>query len=332
MAGNPAIVVRIAANVREFLAGTDKVEDALDDLAKESGSTADDLGRDTERMERAFRDAARDIDKSSRKAERSVREGFSDPVKEQGAEAGREVGSEFASNLGESLASGDLTGLSRDTAAGLVSGFAGIGGPIGVALAGVAATAAGLFAGITAKAQASKERIDELYGSLIDGEAAASEALKDSQARAFLESLGDSATEVLAAYEAIGVSLPDVAAALAGDESARERVAAATERATDKLFEQERAVTDSTGALDLATVAGGLYAQATSTVSSESEIATQRVLANRDAYGKLNTELDKAIEKSRIYYRLVGKAPPVPVNSAGIPTTIARPGGGRRTP
>lgn len=330
MAGQPSIVVRIASNVRDFVKGTDQVERALTDLADESGDLTREVESDTERMSRAYREAARDVDKAARKAERSVKEGFADPARESGAEAGREVGAEFASNLGESLAQGDISGLGRDTAAGLVSGFAGIGGPIGAALAGVAAVAAGVFAGITQKAELSKERIDGLYESLISGEAAASEALKDSQARAFLDQLGDSADQVLAAYEAIGVSLPDVAAALAGDEAARNRIAEATDRATDSLFAQESAAK---AAGDTFTVAGAgaeLWRQNQVGVQDETELATQQILANRDAYATLNGELDRAIAKSKTYYRLIGKAPPIPVNAQGVPLTIARPGGGQR--
>jgi hypothetical protein len=330
MAGQPSITVRIASNVRDFIKGTDQVETALEDLAKDSGDLTRDVETDTERMARAYRDAARDVDKASDKAARSVKQGFADPARESGAEAGREVGAEFASNLGESLASSDLSGLGRDTAAGLVSGFAGIGGPIGAALAGVAAIAAGVFAGITASAEGSKERIDTLYQSIIGGEAAASEALKESQAREFLTKLGDSADQVLAAYEAIGVSLPDVAAALAGDADARERIAAATDSATGSLFAQEQAAEKASGALDLGTASAGLWAQQQSDTADQTEIATRAVLANRDAYATLNTELDKAFRKSEAYYKLVGKARPVQVNAQGIPVTIARPGGGRR--
>jgi len=332
VAGNPTIVVRIASNVREFLKGTDQVERALDDLGDESGDLSREVERDTRRMEDAFRDAARSIDKSSKKAERSVREGFADPAVESGKEAGTEVGSEFASNLGESLASGDLTGLGRDTAAGLVSGFAGIGGTVGIGLAAVAASAAGLFAGITAKAEESKERVEGLFQSLIGGDAIASEALKESQALAYLESLGDGADQVLDAYERIGVSLPDVVAALSGDEAARARIAEATDKATDSLFAQEDAATQAGDALTLGAASVDLLAAANRTGRTDTELATAAVLGNRDAFQSLNTELDRAIEKSERYYRLTGNARPVQLTADGVPVSIARPGGGRRTP
>jgi hypothetical protein len=332
MAGNPTIVVRIASNVREFLKGTDQVERALDDLGDESGDLSLDVERDTRRMEDAFRDAAASIDKSSRKAERSVREGFADPAVESGKEAGSEVGAEFASNLGESLASSDLSGLGRDTAAGLVSGFASIGGPIGLVLAGVAATAAGVFAGITSAAEASKERIDELYQSLIGGDALASESLKESQALAYLDSLGSSADQVLDAYEAIGVSLPDVVAALAGDEGARQRIAEATDKATDSLFAQEDAATKAGDALTIGATSVDLFATATGDGITKTEEATVSILSNRDAYAKLAAAIDEANVKAERYYRLTGNARPIQVNAQGVPVSIARPGGGQRSP
>lgn len=310
--------------------GTDQVERALEDLADESGDLTRDVEGDTERMSRAYRDAAKDVDRASDKAARSVRKGFVDPAKESGAEAGREVGAEFASNLGESLAGGDISGLGRDTAAGLVSGFAGMGGALGPALAGVAAVFAGTFAAITAKAEESKARIEGMYEALTTGDTLASQALKESQVKAFLESLGDSADTLLDNYERLGVSLTDVAAALAGDAEARARVDDAVKAGTDSLFAQESAITVTGGKLDLAAASTDLFAQAQGTAKTETELAGAAVLANAEAYERLNTELDKAYRKTETYYRLLGRTTPTASAPEGVPLVIARPGGGNR--
>lgn len=173
MAGRSArqLVIELVADVTDFAKGTQQADTAL-------GGFVSDAEGDLDRLERASKDATGDMerhfDNLAREARRSMGRIGDDSAhdlsgaKDSFGEAGSEVGAEFASNLGESLASGDLSAMAADTAGGLVSAFAGIAGPIGVGLAGVAAVATGIFAKMQAEAQRRAETIAAITGSIFD--------------------------------------------------------------------------------------------------------------------------------------------------------------------
>lgn len=168
-----AFLVEIGADTRDFLRGTQQADRALEELATGSEADLDRMARSAkdaaDDIERAFEGAARD----SRAAFRKVGQDAGDEMRQSGVketfgEAGGEVGAEFASNLGESLASGDVTSIAKDTAGGLVSAFAGIAGPIGIGLAGVATVATSVFAKMQAEAEARTARIAAITGAIFD--------------------------------------------------------------------------------------------------------------------------------------------------------------------
>lgn len=128
-------VARFVSDLTKFR--TDPAEKELRDLGDTADTEARGIDRAFDKVSRAAADTGKEMGRAG---------------KETAKEAGTEVGAEFAQNIGSGLAAGDISTLAQDSAGGLVAAFAGIGGPIGIALAGVATVATGIFAGITASA------------------------------------------------------------------------------------------------------------------------------------------------------------------------------------
>lgn len=219
MARDPSIVVRFASNVRDFIKGTDQVEAALEDLADESGDLARDVERDADRMARAYKDAARKADRAGDQLER----GFGRKARKVGADAGKETGTEFAQNLGESLSSGNLEDLATDTAGGLVASF-GPAGPIGVALAGLAAVGALQFGKMKAEAAKLKEQVDAVWGALWDEGRKAALAEAKKQVEQFFRDQGEQADDVVRSLTNAGIAYEDLVKAAQGDPKALRKV------------------------------------------------------------------------------------------------------------
>lgn len=175
-------LVEIGADVKDFVRGTQEADRELADLATDA---ATDLGKietaakeAADGMERAFDKAASDSRASFKKiSDNAGRDLASGDTKQTFGEAGSEVGAEFAQNLGESMASNDLASIAKDTAGGLVSAFQGLGGPIGLGLAGIATAATGIFATIQKEAEAKAARIAAVTGAIFDE---LSEGMQDS--------------------------------------------------------------------------------------------------------------------------------------------------------
>lgn len=144
MAGPRDLVVRFLADVQGFLRGTDQVEDALRDTARQQDQLADSGEDSARRLAQAYDRAADKISRDARDARRDVKRAYAD--------TGKEAGQEFAQNLGESVSSGDVGGLLSGTAGGLAATF-GATGPIGLALAGLSAVAVGVFSAMQKQAE-----------------------------------------------------------------------------------------------------------------------------------------------------------------------------------
>jgi hypothetical protein len=161
-----ALVVELVADAKDFVKGTQQADDALEKFVTGADQDLDGLARDTDRatdkMGRSFDNLAREAKRSFDKVERSADDAADNLGKESFGEAGKESGSEFASNLGESISSGDYSALGRDTAAGLVSGFAAMPG-LGPALAVVAAGAAALFGNIVKEAERRAAQVSSAF-------------------------------------------------------------------------------------------------------------------------------------------------------------------------
>lgn len=149
------LVVRFVSDVREFLKGTDKVEDALKDTARDLDKVAD-AGEDSARdLARAYDRAADKIKRDTRDATRSV--------KDDVADTGREAGAEFAANMGESISSGDWSSVANDTAGGLSAALL-TAGPVGM-VAGAAVALGGIF---LARFQAEAAKVKQLAASTFE--------------------------------------------------------------------------------------------------------------------------------------------------------------------
>jgi hypothetical protein len=150
-------VVRFLADVQGFLRGTDQVEEALRDTARQQDAAAD-AGEDAaRRLATAYDRAGDKIKREARETHRSVRDGFAD--------SGREAGAEFTQNLGQSISSGDLSSIATDTAGGLAATF-GMAGPIGIAFAALATGASLVFQQIQAQAEAMREAVKSEFDAM----------------------------------------------------------------------------------------------------------------------------------------------------------------------
>lgn len=208
-----ALVVQLVADVKDFVKGTQKADDALGDFVRDADRDLDKLERQskdaadgmerafdgvsfdklatesktaTEKMGRNFDNLAREAKQSFDKIEREA-----DGSTAAFGEAGKESGSEFASNLSESLSSGDFTALGTDTAAGLVAGFSSMPG-LGAALAPLAAGAALVFGSIVKEAERRAAQVSAAF------ERAAASSLEQldltergSAFKTFIEQLGE---------------------------------------------------------------------------------------------------------------------------------------------
>lgn len=297
MAGNPSIVVRIAANVRDFLAGTNQVEDALDDLATESGDLARDVEQDTDRMVRAFRDAGRKIDTTTRDAGRDAKENLGD--------TGREIGSETAANIAEGIGSGKVD--VRDALLGTIGGIVPALSPAfaGIALAGGTAVAA-MLAKIDAQKEKAKAAGVAFFDAYRDGLIESSEreglliaALGAEDYQDALIRIGDIARESGVPVEELVEALTTGRKSFAVTE-ALERAARAAER-TDKALNRP-----------------GVGRGRSEEVKAAVKIA--------EAYERTANALDRAVEARKTLAQ-------VPTSGFRLPaSTPTRPGGGQRTP
>jgi hypothetical protein len=156
MASKPRdLVVRFVSDVREFVKGTDKIDDALRDTAR-------DLDRVAEAGEDSARDLARAYDRAADKIKRDTRDATRN-VKADVADTGKEAGAEFASNMGEAISSGDWSSVANDTAGGLSAALL-TAGPVG-AVAGAAVALGGIF---LARFQADAAKVKALAAATFD--------------------------------------------------------------------------------------------------------------------------------------------------------------------
>jgi hypothetical protein len=198
------VVVRFLADTRDFLRGTDNVEDAFRDMARGEDRVADEAEDSARRIARAYDKAADKVRRDSKGASKATREAYAD--------AGREAGDEFAQNLGESLSSGDVSGLLSGTIGGLVGTF-GKGGPLALALGALGAVGVGVFQAIAAQAEQAAAAAQQAFDDIRDG---ATDAAK---VDAFLTDRFGSTVkgwEAIARYsEASGTSVEAIADAIA---------------------------------------------------------------------------------------------------------------------
>lgn len=153
------IVIAFAANVRDWLRGTNDVERSLEEISDDLKAAGD----DADKFERDFTDAMRDAERAADKAGDNISRDFQTKTAGGFGDAGKEASQEFKQNLGESLASGDIDSIVQDTLGGLVSGLS---GPLAAGAAALAALATLAFASVRKEAEELKEFTEALAGSL----------------------------------------------------------------------------------------------------------------------------------------------------------------------
>lgn len=206
------VVVRFLADTRDFLRGGDSVERAYRDMAREADRTADKGEDSARRLARAYERAGDRVKAENKQVSKNTREAY--------ATAGDEAGSEFAQNLGEAVSSGDVSGLLSGTVGGLVGTF-GAGGPIALALGGLAAIGVGVFGAMSKAAEDAANAAQTAFDQLHEG------ATREAKLNAVLEDRFGSTLkgwEQIQRYaDASGVSVEAIADAMVtGGEPARQ--------------------------------------------------------------------------------------------------------------
>lgn len=186
------IGVPFVADVSGFLAGTGKVEgalddviDSLDDVARQGQRTEDVVSRSltgigteatdsSDKMEREFKTAFDQVERDSKASGKRIGTNIDTGLNGVDGKANRkqaagEIGSEFAQNIGEGISSGKVgVAGALDTVLGTVGGVLPALGPVG-AVAGIGALVIGsVIAGLNANAEAAKAKAKEIGSALYD--------------------------------------------------------------------------------------------------------------------------------------------------------------------
>lgn len=305
---NP-IKIKWLSDDADAVRGNKAVKDSLKDVA----DGADDVGDD---ITKAFRDAAREAGWSGEKIEdaldevaRTADDTADDVVRSQRrmGERSQEVGQEIRQNLGEGIANaarGDFEALSDTIGDTLGGAVAGIGG-IGFAAAG-AAGALGLgaivavFQSINAEAEATEERVQQMYDRLAESGAAYLSRAN------IAEAIGElSQEDVLKGIERatqLQVDQSLVLNAMVGDSQA---LAVIYAELAERKAQEVQAIRDSGASLEDQAVkidaANTKYAEQTEflrQIQTETEIASSRWTAVSDAIKLANGDvsvLDKSL-------------------------------------
>jgi hypothetical protein len=299
------IEVGIASETKAFRQGVqsgiiDPLEDAadkLDDLGKSKGPEK--LEDELEQAQKATKNLGREVDRTADDIERDFRDSYrkagqsSDDFHDKAAENVENFKSEAIQNLSEVASSfdGDLSDMA-DGVQGLTGGLAAALTPgIGIPVALLGATAASFLAAWAAAAEDSKQRVSDMYQDMLE------------QGRAFLsedyitKSLGDIIDDdgkVAKAREDVktfGLDIQTILRAQAGDQAAINEVLAAGNEKRQK-------------ALDIAQQQG----------SSAGDLHKHEVLINErwdealKTYTDVNGEIQKSVDKVRLYQEAVGEA------------------------
>jgi len=219
------INVTFLADVRDFLRGAGKAEDALDDVSDALDDVARDGDKATQKLERDFRDLANSSERSFDQIARDAKQSFgkvrqsadtSLPAKGQSraSELGTEVGAEFGQNIGEGISS-QATGIAgaTDLALGTVGGLLPALGPVGAAVGVGALFVGSIVRGVSAAAAEQKARIAALVEQSLSGAVSKAEETGQSVALAYLR--GQSSAFEQAEQIASLLGLDDTNAALA---------------------------------------------------------------------------------------------------------------------
>lgn len=224
------ISIPIATDTRQAVRGTDaladgfdKIADAIDDAGHDSESAGDKIERAMRDAQRETRDTATEFDKAGRKA-RDLGDNTQKGMHEAGGYTG-EFKDEALANFSEVTSSFDGSMQSVvDLAQGTFGGLASLGGPVGLALGGLAALTGLAFSGMSASAdqsaQEATERIQKMYDDMVEsGNKFVSDSLINDSIKETVQDEGKLADVRQRAAEA-GVSVQTALRAEAGDRDA----------------------------------------------------------------------------------------------------------------
>lgn len=161
------IKIDFLSNTRDVERGTQRVEQAFEDVSNSLDDVARDGDRSLDRLERSFKDLADSARDTSRDT-RDIGEVGSSGFRRLG-DTGAEVSGELRQNLGETFSSfrgelSDLPQIAQDTLGGL-AGSGALGGIAGLALTAAGAAGLGL---ITAELEKQQEEANKLRQRLAD--------------------------------------------------------------------------------------------------------------------------------------------------------------------
>lgn len=291
------IEISFLSNVRDFLRGAERSEDALDKVADSLDDVAKDGDQATDRLARGFkdiaddaRDSTRDIDRvgdslsdaarKGRAIDTDVRigtDGAGEAVREWGDEARANISETFSSFRGEAT---DLVQVVQDTFGGVIGAL----GPVGMAAGIAGAAGLGLMMGALEEgkeeAQEMRERVGELAGQLIE--------IGDDPVAA-LDALVEGLKELATNSEEGETSLADLRAAAAGSATSFQRLADAYAGNTDELGKMIKAEQERLDIAEEAANADKRWDSAT----------TQRLLNARDNQRTVVEGLEKAAQAAK---------------------------------
>lgn len=262
MARRGVVNLGIAADTRPFERAIDSgvidpledVGDALKDTERYSKQAGDalersmrDAGKATERLEDDHKDLARTIERYSREAGRDIKKNYSEGADAAGGTVG-EFKDEAKANFAEVTSSFDGSMDSIvDLAQGTFGGLAGtLMGPIGLASGAVAALGGVWYASWKANAEATEQRISDMYEDMKESGAGflSEQFISDQLAKIF--GMADDAAvsweRLQNIVEASGETEATVARAFAGDGAARIEVLEGLRRKHEELNEELAAV------------------------------------------------------------------------------------------
>ena len=256
------IKIKIVEDVKSFITGMGKAEqaveqvgDSLDDMARdaqrEGRAAGDDLAKGVDRgtdkatdavekLEKSFRDMARDASRYSKDAGDDVGRNVSRGT-DKATDASAEFKDEARSNFSEVVSSFDGSMESvADLAQGTFGGLAGsLAGPMGL-VAGLGAAAFGAwFTQAQENAEAIEERVATMFDDMLES---GSTFLSKSYIQDELAKIYQGAEDASIAYEDLagvaeetGLTQAEVAAAFAGDAAAGAALTDALAAASDRL-------------------------------------------------------------------------------------------------
>lgn len=274
MAGK-GIRIPIVADVREFLTGTRKAEQGLDDFADALDQTARDGDKAAEKLERSFKDAARSINQTGDKIKSDSKSTY--------REIGTEAGAEFSQNFGEGIRSGNPTDAIVET----VTSLGGALGGVGLVLAGAFGIGAAIAKEITDQTANVKKAATGLFEAARQG--AIDAAAKEDFVNSILgtESWADSLRLLAPLARQAGVPIGDVVAEIESGGDAVTKLDTAFQAATKRANELRAAGKSGdeiAGNLTKAQVAAGtlagLYERGADAIAQQNELlALQRDIA-----------------------------------------------------